>query len=123
MSNGSSTGFISLQQAIEMTTRYRQNKAAVINPVYSGSDILSLCDTFNKAAIEALLAKPDCTAIRLYYGMNTDLQVRPILVAVNRNDEDMLPPATLDITTTGDDIVDDTIKCPPICPPPSVLNQ
>jgi hypothetical protein len=32
MSNGSSTGFISLQEAIEMTTRYRQNKASVIDP-------------------------------------------------------------------------------------------
>jgi len=123
MSNGSSTGFISLQEAIEMTTRYRQNKAAVIDPVYSGNDILSVCDTFNKAAIETLLAKPECTAIRLYYGMNADLQVRPILVAVNKDDEDMLPPGTVDITITGNDIVDDTVRCPPWCPPPSSLNS
>jgi hypothetical protein len=123
MSNGSSTGFISLQQAIEMTTRYRQNKGSVIDPVYSGSDILSICDTFNKAAIETLLAKPGCTAIRLYYGMNGELQLRPILVAVNKDDEDMLPPTTEDITTSGKDIVDDTIRCPPFCPPPSSLNS
>jgi len=123
MSNGSSTGFISLQQAIEMTTRYRQNKGTVIDPVYSGNDILSVCDTFNKTAIETLLAKPGCTAIRLYYGMNTDLQVRPILVAVNIDNEDILPPTTGDITTTGDDIVDDTVRCPPWCPPPSSLNS
>jgi hypothetical protein len=123
MSNGSSTGFISLQQAIEMTTRYRQNKGSVIAPAFSGSDILSTCDTFNKAAIEALLAKPGCTAIRLYYGMNADLQVRPILVAVNQNDEDMLPSATGGMTTTGDDIVDDAMRCPPLCPPPSALNS
>jgi len=123
MSNGSSTGFISLQEAIEMTTRYRQNKASVIDPAYSGNDILSICDTFNKAAIETLLAKTDCTAIRLYYGMNADLQVRPILVAVNKDNEDMLPPNTEDITTVGDDIVDDTVRCPPWCPPPSSLNS
>jgi len=123
MSNGASTGFISLQDAIEMTTRYRQNKAAVIDPVYSGNDILSDCDTFNKAAIETLLAKPGCTAVRLYYGMNADLQVRPILVAVNKDNEDMLPPNTTDITTTGNDIVDDALRCPPFCPPPSALNS
>jgi hypothetical protein len=123
MSNGSSTGFISLQEAIEMTTRYRQNKAAVINPTYSGNNILAICDTFNKAAIETLLAKPGCTAIRLYYGMNAELQVRPILVAVNKDDEDMLPPNTAGITTTGEDIVDDTLRCPPFCPPPSALNN
>jgi hypothetical protein len=33
--------------------------------------------------------------------MNADLQVRPILVAVNKDDEDMLPPGTVDITITG----------------------
>ena len=123
MSNGSSTGFISLQQAIEMTTRYRQNKASVIDPAYSANDILCICDTFNKAAIETLLAKPDCTAIRLYYGMNADLQLRPILVAVNQNDEDILPPGTVELTATGNDIVDDTLRCPPYCPPPSPLNS
>ena len=123
MSNGTSTGFISLQQAIEMTTRYRQNKGSVIAPAFSGSDILSTCDTFNKAAIEALLAKPGCTAIRLYYGMDAGLLVRPILVAVNKNDQDILPPNTGDISIVGQDIVDDTMRCPPICPPPSVLNS
>lgn len=119
----SSNGFISLQQAIEMTTRYRQNKDAVINPVYAGQDILSICDTLNKTAVATLLAKPGCAAIRLYYGMNEQLQVRPILVAVNENDEDMLPDiATLDPDDPGEDIVDDAIKCPPLCPPPSKLN-
>ena len=123
MSNGLSTGFISLQQAIEMTTRYRQNKGSVIDPVYSGSDILSVCDTFNKTAIEALLVRPGCTAIRLYYGMDAGLQVRPILVAVNKNDEDILPPNTGDISIVGQDIVDDTLRCPPFCPLPSSLNR
>jgi hypothetical protein len=118
-----SNGFISLQQAIDITTRYRQNKANVIAPAYSGNDVLAICDTFNKAAIEALLAKPGCTAIRLYYGMDAGLQVRPILVAVDKNDQDMLPPNTGDISVVGQDIVDDTIRCPPLCPPPSSLNQ
>jgi hypothetical protein len=118
-----STGFISLQQAIDMTTRYRQNREAVTNPVYAGQDILSICDTLNKTAVATLLAKPGCAAIRLYYGMNEQLQVRPILVAVNANDEDMLPDiATLDSDDPGEDIVDDAIKCPPLCPPPSRLN-
>ena len=119
MSNGSSSGFITLAQAIEMTTRYRQNKEAVISSSFAGQNILSICDTFSKAALEALLAKPNCVAIRLYYGMNTDLQIRPVVVAVDQNDEDILPD---DSTLEGEDIVDDTIKCPPICPPPSPLN-
>ena len=123
MSNGLSTGFISLSKAIEMTTRYRQNKNAVIAPAYSGNDILAICDTINKAAIEALLAKPGCTAIRLYYGMDDALQLRPILVAVNQNDEDILPANTVNNDVVGTDIVDDTVRCPPWCPPPSSLNS
>ena len=118
-----SNGFISLQQAIDMTRRYRQNKAAVIDPAYSGNDVLAICDTINKEAIAALLAKPGCTAIRLYYGMNEELQLRPILVAVNKNDEDILPTDTGINASVGDDIVDDAMRCPPLCPPPSPLNS
>jgi hypothetical protein len=123
MGNGSSTGFISLNKAIEMTSRYRQNKNTVIDPAFSGNGILAISDTFNKAAIEALLAKPGCTAIRLYYGMDAGLQLRPILVAVGLNNEDILPVNMGNNDAVGTDIVDDTIKCPPICPPPSALNQ
>jgi len=118
-----SNGFISLQQAIDMTTRYRQNKSAVIDPAYSGNDILSICNTFNKADIEALLAKPECAAIRLYYGMNEDLQVRPMLVAVDKNDNDILPPDAVDDGAIGEFIADNTVFCPPICPKTSVLNS
>ena len=120
MSNGESNGFISLSQAIEMTTRYREKKNSVIDPAYSGDDVFAICDTLNKAAIEALLAKPGCKAIRLYYGMNISLQLRPILVAVNQNDEDILPG---DNDVIGTHIVDDALRCPPYCPPPSSLNS
>lgn len=117
----SSTGFISLSKAIEMTTRYRENKDIVTTPAHHNS--LPICDTFKKSAVATLLIKPDCAAIRLYYGMNEDLVICPILVAVNENDEDILPAvSTLDGEDPGEDIVDDTIKCPPICPPPSPLN-
>lgn len=124
MSSQLSSGFISIAKAIEMTTRYRENKNAVIAPEYAGKDILSICDTFNKSAIEILLKKSGCAAIRLYYGMDESLTIRPILVAVNEKDEDMLPAiSTLENTEPGEDIVDDTLKCPPFCPPPSPLNS
>lgn len=122
--NNQSTGFISLPKAIEMTTRYRQNKEAVLTPEYAAKGVLSICDTFNKSAVETLLKKTGCAALRLYYGMDENMVIRPILVAVNEKDEDMLPAiSTLENGDPGDDIVDDTIKCPPICPPPSPLNS
>jgi hypothetical protein len=112
--------FISLQQAIDMTTRYRENMTGVIDPSYADRGVLCISDTFDKAAIQTLIDKTDCASLRLYYGMNADLQIRPIMVAVNRNNEDILP--TLNIGAVSEDIVDDTIRCPPICPPPSPLN-
>ena len=65
MSNGSSSHFISLEKAVEMTKRYRQNREAVTNPTYAGKDILTLSEKFDKSVFEILLAKPGCTGIRI----------------------------------------------------------
>jgi hypothetical protein len=121
MSNGSSSGFITLAKAIEMTTRYRQNRNVVISPAYQGQDIIPLSDRFNAKVIMALVSKPDCAFIRIYYGMDENLQLRPIVVAVNENDEDILP-AGSNLEGENEDIGDDSLRCPPLCPPPSPLN-
>ena len=124
MSNGSSSHFISLEKAVEMTKRYRQNREAVTNPNYAGKDILALSDKFDKSVFEILLSKPSCSGIRIYYGMDIDLKIHPIVVAVNEKNEDILPGSGASSTLDdGDDIGDDTLRCPPICPPGSPLNQ
>jgi len=120
MSNTSSPGFISLAKAIDMTSRYRQNRNNVIKTEYSGQDILALSDRFNANVFTTLLNKPGCAFIRLYYGMDENLQVHPIVVAVDENDQDILP---VNANLEGDDIGDDTLRCPPLCPPPSPLNE
>ena len=121
MSDASSAGaFITLAQAVEMTTRYRQNKNSVISSSFSGQEIIPICDKFDRNVFDTLLAKDGCTAIRIYYGMDTELKIHPIVVAVNGNDEDMLPNGS---TLEGEDIVDDSLRCPPICPPSSPLNE
>lgn len=123
MSNGSSSHFISLEKAVEMTTRYRQNKEAVTNPNYEGKNVFALSDKFDKFIFEKLLAKPGCAGIRIYYGMDIDLKVHPIVVAVNEKDEDILPDSGSVSTLEDDDMGDDALRCPPWCPPPSSLNQ
>lgn len=120
MSNASSSGFISLAQAIEMTTQYRQNKDSVISSSFSGQNIIPICDKFERKVFDVLLAKPDCTAIRIYYGMDTELKIHPIIVPVNQNDEDILPDESI---LEGEDIGEDSLRCPPYCPPPSPLNE
>ena len=125
MSNGSPSKFISLQQAVEMTTRYRQNKDRVINSQYAGMDILALCDKFDRTTFDTLLEKTDCSAIRIYYGMDESLKIHPVVVAVNESDEDILPDSSLgsNLEVEDDDIGDDALRCPPYCPPPSPLNE
>ena len=48
-----SNGFISLQQAIDMTTRYRQNMGSVIDPVYSGKGMAGLIDLIRAGHFKA----------------------------------------------------------------------
>jgi hypothetical protein len=122
MNNASSSGFISLDKAIEMTTRYRKNRNVVINPTYAGQDILALSDRFDAKVFATLLAKPGCAYIRIYYGMEEDLKIRPLVVAVDENDKDILTSDT-NLDAEGEDVGDDSLRCPPLCPPPSPLNQ
>jgi len=117
------SNFISLAQGIEMTSIYRKEMENILAPLFRGKDILPVCETFDRASFEALLAETDATYIRIYLGMDKDLKIKIIAVAANSKNVDILPsaaPAALD----GDDgnIVEDGVRCPTICPPPSDLN-
>lgn len=118
--------FISLAQAIAMTTTYRKNKESILDPKYEGQDILPICETFDRIAFDALLAEADCKYIRVYLGMDEDLKVRVIAVGANSKNEDILPPAgqtKLDGGDGGGVIVEDGNRCPFYCPPGSPLNE
>ncbi len=105
---------ISLLKAIEMTTLYRANRPANF----------PLSETFDRTAIERLLATDGCTSLRVYYGMQEDNAVDAILVACNAANQDILPTAT-SASSTGTDgiILEDGIRCPEACPPKSPLNN
>jgi hypothetical protein len=114
--------FISLQTASDMTALYRANREQILKQSMQGQDILPVCETFDRAAFDTLLAKPDCKGLRIYFGMSEELKVHTIIVAVNSNDEDILPSATLD-GDDDDDILEKGNRCPPTCPPDSPLNN
>lgn len=97
---------ISLQQAIDMTASYRFN-------IPEG---MANAETFDKDAVLALLNQPDCTSLRIYYGEKNDKTIHAILVAADKNGNDLLQTTVL-ILEEGD-------RCPPFCPPqPSPLNS
>jgi hypothetical protein len=119
-----STGahFISLTEAVDMTTLYRSDKETILATAYQNQDILPLSETFNRDAFDTLLAKEGCEGLRIYYGMDENLNVHAIIVAVNEENEDILPDSTQN-TITENDIVEEGQRCPDLCPPPSALND
>lgn len=118
--------FITLQKGIDMTTLYRQQKENILAAAHKNQNILPLSETFDRAAIDAILQEEGCTSFRIYYGMNEDLLLHAILVGVNANNEDILPSSGNSISSlidTADDvIVEQSVRCPPDCGPSSPLN-
>jgi hypothetical protein len=106
---------ISLQEAIDLTTRYRVNQPANA----------PISESFDIAAINQLAAVNGCTYLRIYYGMKENMQLCAVLVAANADNEDILPAQTGSmLSETGDPLIlEDGYRCPPDCPPKSPLNN
>jgi len=119
--------FISLDEAKKMTADYRAKKKVLLAPEYKQKNVLPICESFDRAAIDKLLSQKDCKGIRIYYGIKNEDEVHAIVVGYNSNNEDILPATdqarTLDGTDGDGDILDNTLRCPYTCPPSSPLNQ
>jgi len=96
-----------------MTTRYRANRP----------ENFPICETVDVGTINKLTSAEGCAFFRIYYGMDESMDVHAIMVAVDADGEDLLPPLEEADSSTGYTIVEDTIRCPPVCPPPSPLNS
>lgn len=106
-----------------MTTLFREQKDNIVNPALAGKNILPNCETFDRDVFDAILNENGCVKLRIYSGLAPDLTRKSIVVGVNSNDEDILPPsAAMNATEEEVFIGEDSITCPPICPPPSHLN-
>ncbi len=115
--------FISLTKAIEMTTLFRKNKEEVLQEQFRNKNILVTSETFEKSQVEKILAKEGCVKLRVYFGMDDEFKVHAILVPVNEKNEDILPVLmSSELADKEEDIVDTGMRCPPDCPPPSLLN-
>jgi hypothetical protein len=117
------THFISLQEAIDMTTLYRSQRENILKTNFQNQSILPLSETYDKLPFATIMAKQGCTGLRIYYGMTEDLKVHAIIVGVNAEGEDMLPPENAILETDEEDIIERGNRCPDICPPESPLNS
>lgn len=109
---------ITLEEAVEMTMRYRADMPEIIKEEYLDASIFPISETFQKGIFSELAAQDGCVAIRSYLGMDEQQHVKLIFVGVNDNNEDILP---------GDDepglIFEYGNRCPPICGATGPLNS
>jgi len=114
--------FISLSEAEGMTARYRLNREGVLENAYKNRNILPISETFDKAAFERLLSRPECTYVRIYYGMDEHFKIHAIIVAADEGGKDILPNEQL-TDSEEEDIIERGNRCPELCPEPSPLNS
>jgi hypothetical protein len=104
-----SKNFITLADAKALTKRYRDNLASIATREYANS--LKNSETFDAAAVRAILDQPGCVEFRTYYGMKEDLSICSIFIGVDASGNDII-----NSTKGGEDvIVEWGITCPPIC--------
>lgn len=113
------SAFISLRNAAAMTAAYRADKENILDPQYRGLNILCISETFDRTQVLSMLNNTGCDAMRVYYGMDENKKVHAILVGVDADDQDMLPPQG----EIGNFIIEEARRCPDHCPPASPLNQ
>jgi hypothetical protein len=107
--------FISLKEAIDLTSRYRKMREEILSNQCKDRNILPICETFDRAAFDTLLDQDKCRSIRVYFGMDEKEQVRLVIVGVDENGNDILE-------EQDEEILEDGIRCPDSCPLPSPLN-
>ena len=107
---------IPLQDAIDMTTLYRQYKETILATTYKNLNILPKCETFDRADLDDILRQNDCVGIRVYYGMDSNYKMHATIVGVDSYDADILPSGSEKILEQGK-------RCPTDCPPTSPLNS
>ena len=102
---------ITLEKAIEMTTRFREDIQSMLKPEFSAIGILPISETFNKSIFEDLAMQSGCVAIRSYLGMDNNNNVRLLFVGVDDNNTDIL----VNTDQQPGYIFEYGQRCPPIC--------
>jgi hypothetical protein len=116
------SNFITLNQFLEMKQIYNNNSQTILAPPFQNQNILVTSETFNVDVITTLAAVTGCAGLRIYYGMDADLKVHAMLIAVDANGNDILPtnPSVKFVPGSPDSggapaIGEEAQRCPPTC--------
>lgn len=105
--------FINRGKAEEMILRYKDMKDKVLATTYLNREILASSESFDRAAISGLMAQTNCSKLRIHFGMDTDLKIHAIMVAVDDSGNEIIPDDPDAIT---EQIVENGSRCPTVCP-------
>src|SRR5215216_3114316 len=81
---------ISLDEAKKMVRKFKEDKENILKEEHQGKNLLPICESFDRAAFDAILRREDCKGIRIYYGM-TDSQIHAVIVGFDAEGKDILP--------------------------------
>lgn len=114
---------ISLDEAKKMIKKFRDDKDKIVKDEYKGKHFLPNCESFDRAAFDALLQREDCRGVRIYYGMKQDDdRIHAIIVGFDEEGRDILPVEDVSMDNTRPVIIEEGLPCPNYCPPSSGLN-
>jgi hypothetical protein len=115
--------FITLEEAIEMIARYKNQLENLLKPEFQNLGILTLSEAFDRSPFDIVLDKAGCEGLRFYYGMSPDLKIHAIIVGTDENGGDIITMTNGSPGGEGDDdIIERGTRCPDICPGSSPLN-
>ena len=92
---------ITLEEARKLIKRHTKDP---IHPKHHGG-------SFDRAAVDKILAQPGCARLRFYHAKNEDGTPSLVLIGVDKEGKDMVKGC----------MMDSILPCPPYCDPPHIL--
>ena len=101
--------------AKSMVKTYLENKSTVLKPEYLERNVLSNTITYGVEAFKNLVNNPNCSQIRMYFGMNDQLEITGIFVGVDSEGNEILIQNQANIDDNTEYALDEGLRCPPTC--------
>ena len=105
----------------KLKSAYTQKKNSILKESYQATDTLPTFEIFDRASLEQILALEGCVGVRMYYGMDENMEVQLIAVGVDENGKDIQSTSnSVDKTNVDDSFMafSSLLRCPPDCTPP-----
>ena len=105
----------------KLKSDYAQKKNSILKESYQSTDTLPTFEIFDRASLEQILALEGCVGVRMYYGMDENMEVQLVAVGVDENGKDVQSSDIKTATVLSEESIiafSSVLRCPPYCDPP-----